>query len=238
MLRIGICDDSAEARDALHIQLEKVLIEDVEQVVYEFSSGSGAVRWLKNHPGEIDLLFLDVEMPELSGMEAAERIREFDTGILMVFVTGYAEYVFDGYRVGALDYIVKPVETGRLLELLQRVRRQLSIGAHSHFTLKNTDGIFRFAVAEISYFYSDKRKVMLVHHGREYPFYGKLDEVEEKLKGLFVRIHQRYLVNSGQIEHIGSDFVVVEERTLPVSRSMKEQAMAKLARAMLEEKMG
>lgn len=88
MLRIGLCDDQPDARDALRIQLERVMREDEEEIVYEFSTGAGAVRWLRKHPGEIDLLFLDVEMPGVSGMEAAGQIREFDKEICIVFVTG------------------------------------------------------------------------------------------------------------------------------------------------------
>lgn len=59
MLRIGICDDECYARDALRLELEK-LLEETEEIVYEFSGGETAVSWLKKHPGEIDLLFLDV----------------------------------------------------------------------------------------------------------------------------------------------------------------------------------
>lgn len=170
MLRIGICDDSADARDALHIQLEKILIEGAEEIVYEFSSGTGAVRWLKNHPGEIDLLFLDVEMDGLNGMEAAEEIRTFDTELMIVFLTGYSDYVFDGYRVNALDYIMKPARAERLGELLKRVREIIYKSRNACYTLKNTEGTFRFPLAEISYFYSDKRKVMLVCREKEYAF--------------------------------------------------------------------
>ncbi len=72
------------------------------------------MRWLGSHPGEIDLLFLDVEMPDLNGMETARRIREFNRELKIVFVTGYRDYVFDGYKVGALDYVMKPAETKRL----------------------------------------------------------------------------------------------------------------------------
>lgn len=235
MLRIGICDDSADARDALHIQLEKILIEGAEEIVYEFSSGTGAVRWLKNHPGEIDLLFLDVEMDGLNGMEAAEEIRTFDTELMIVFLTGYSDYVFDGYRVNALDYIMKPARAERLGELLKRVREIIYKGRNACYTLKNTEGTFRFPLAEISYFYSDKRKVMLVCREKEYAFYGKLDEVEAELKDEFVRIHQRYLVNPTFVSCVGADFVEVENGTvrLPVSRGLKEEATAKLAKAML-----
>lgn len=244
MLRIGLCDDQPDARDALHIQLEKVMREDEEKIVYEFSTGAGAVRWLKKHPGEIDLLFLDVEMPGVSGMEAAGQIREFDKEICLVFVTGYTDYVFDGYQVNALDYVIKPASAERLAQVLRRVRVQIYEKRDRTYCFKNSDGTYRFALSGISYFYSDKRKVSLVGGAdgafTEYTFYGKLDEVEEQLSGAFVRIHQRYLVNPRRVEMIGRDYVAVsaegteEERRLPISRAMKESAVAKLAKAMME----
>lgn len=237
MLRIGICDDSADARDALRIQLEKVLNEEKEQIVYEFSTGAGAVHWLQNHPGEIDLLFLDVEMAGTNGMAAAEAVRGFDTELIIVFVTGYSDYVFDGYKVNALDYIIKPAKAQRLSEVLRRVRAQLEKKKNEMYVLKNTDGIFRLSIAAICYFYSDRRKVVLVCGEKEYPFYARLDEVEQQLSENFVRIHQRYLVNPGHVVQIGTDSVAVSTgtatRTLPVSRALKEEALKRLARAML-----
>ena len=117
MLRIAICDDETEARDALRFQLEKIIDENSEEIVYEFTSGVNAEKWLRKYPGQIDLLFLDVEMSGMNGMETAERIRTFDENLLIVFVTGYQDYVFDGYRVGALDYVIKPVGLQRLREV-------------------------------------------------------------------------------------------------------------------------
>lgn len=234
MLRIAICDDSADARDALRLQLEKILWEGTEEIVYEFSTGAGAIRWLENHPGEIDLLFLDVEMTGVNGMEAAEAVRKFDTEIIIVFVTGYADYVFDGYKVNALDYIIKPANAERLSEVLKRVRAQLESKKNDVYLFKNTEGTFRFPVASICYFYSDKRKVVCVCGEKEYSFYAKLDEVERELAEKFVRIHQRYLVNPQQVEQIGTACVSVCGKQLPISRALKEDALKKLARAMLE----
>lgn len=237
MLRIGICDDAADARDALRIQLEKILNEEKEQIVYEFSTGAGAVHWLETHPGEIDLLFLDVEMAGTNGMAAAEAVRRFDTELMIVFVTGYSDYVFDGYKVNALDYIIKPAKPERLSEVLRRVRAQLEAKKSEMYVFRNTDGSFRLPIAAIHYFYSDRRKVVLVCNEKEYSFYAKLDEVERQLSGSFVRIHQRYLVNTGQVVQIGTASVAVGTvsslRTLPVSRALKEEALKKLARAML-----
>ena len=238
MLRIGICDDQMEARDALRFQLEKVLRVESEQIVYEWSTGESVVRWLIKHPGEIDLLFLDVEMKGINGMEAAGQIREFDRDICLVFVTGYTDYVFDGYKVNALDYVIKPVGAERIREVLKRVREQIFDGREKSFCFKTPEGTYRLPLSDISCFYSDKRKVNVVCAGREeklsYAFYGKLDEVEEQLSGAFVRVHQRYLVNPKWVTRIGGESVTVDGQSIPISRAMKEGATVKLAKAMLE----
>lgn len=234
MLRIALCDDEMQARDSLRIQLEKILNEETEEIVYEFSSAKNAVRWLKSHPGEIDLLFLDVEMPELNGMEAAEKIREFNRNLMIVFVTGYCDYVFDGYRVNALDYLVKPIKEKQLLQLMKRVNERVFQKSKQTFTLKNTEGIYRFYFSDILYFYSEKRRCILVTETNEYPFYEKLDMVEKQTSPYFVRIHQRYLVNSCLVDHVGSCEVEIGNCSLPISRGLKEEATKRLAKAMLQ----
>lgn len=233
MLRIAICDDETDFRDALRFCLEKILIEDAEKIVYEFSSGTNAASWLKNHPGEIDLLILDVEMKGLNGMETAEQIRTFDTQLMIVFVTGYADYVFDGYRVGALDYLIKPVTEEKLRQLIGRVREKSAKEEPRTFTLKNMDGTWRFRLSDILYFYSDRRKVILVTSKGEYPFYARLDEIEKQLPRDFVRIHQRYLINPANVDYLGSESVALNGQELPCSRRYREAALPKIARTIL-----
>lgn len=235
MLRVALCDDESASREALYIQLEKALIEKTEEIVYEFSSGDKALSWLHKHPGEIDLLFLDVEMRGLNGMETAEKIREFDENLIIVFVTGHNDYVFDGYRVGALDYIMKPVSMQKLMELLHRVREKLAQEERQSYIIRNMDGTWRFRLQDILYFYSDKRKVNLVTKSGEYSYYARLDDVEKQLAMRFVRIHQRYLVNPSHVDYLGNDSVTVDGKTLPCSRKYKESAAAKLARFMMED---
>lgn len=233
MLRIAICDDETNARDALRFQLEKILIEDAEEIVYEFSSGTNAASWLANHPGEIDLLFLDVEMKGLNGMETAEKIRTFDEQIMIVFVTGYSDYVFDGYHVGALDYLVKPVSEEKLRQLIGRARTKSAQEESHTFSLKNMDGTWRFRFSDILYFYSDRRKVILVTAKGEYSFYARLDEVERKLAPDFIRVHQRYLINPANVDYLGSESITINGQQLSCSRKYRETALSKIARSMM-----
>lgn len=236
MLRIAICDDEEDARDMLRIQLEKIMDEDEDEIVYEFSNGHTCVNWITAHPGEVDLLFLDVEMGTKNGMDTAEKIRRSGSNLLIVFVTGYTDYVFDGYRVEALDYLIKPPSPERLKDVLLRVKKTLAAQTEQFFVLKNTEGIYRLPCSDILYFYSDRRYINLVTAVKTYTFYGRLNDIEKQMRKNFIRIHQRYLVNSDKVTFLGSDHLTVDDLScekLPVSRAYKKDVSEKLAKALL-----
>ena len=236
MIRIGICDDDVGARDALRLAVERLLREEEEPAIYEFSSGEGVIGWLKNHSGELDVLFLDVELSGISGMEAAQRIREKDSGLMIVFVTGYSDFVFDGYSVGAVDYLVKPVNKNKLEQTLTRVKKVLSDRNPQTFVIKNADGMYRILKKDILYLSSDKRLVRVTTRQREYVYYGKLDEAQTALGPGFVRIHRRYLVRAGAVSKIEGNHVAIGDFELPVSRALRGSVMMALARDMIGEK--
>lgn len=148
-------------------------------------------------------------------------------------MTGYSDYVFDGYHVGALDYLMKPVAEEKLRKLIGRVRTKSAQEESHTFTLKNMDGTWRFRLLDILYFYSDRRKVTLVTAKGEYSFYARLDEIEEQLSPDFVRIHQRYLINPAGVEYLGSESVTINGRVLPCSRRYRETALPKIARSLM-----
>lgn len=235
MLRVGICDDSAEARVALRAALERVLDRRKgEGAFFEFSSGEGLLRWLEKHAGELDMVFLDIEMGELDGMETARRLRAADEGLQLVFVTGYTDYVFDGYSVGALGYLMKPPRPEQLDEVLDRGLEARLREGDKAFVCRSGETMYRIPKKSIRYFASDRRQVTCVSSARTYVFYGKLDEVERAVGEGFVRIHQRYLVRSAAVDRLEGSQVFVGEEALPVSRACRSAALAALARTALE----
>ena len=236
MLRIGICDDVYDARLVLRAALERALEERHSGAqFFEFSSGEGLLQWLGNHAGELDLVFLDMEMGELDGMETARRLRAADGGLQLVFVTGYADHVFDGYSVGALGYLLKPHKAAQLEEVLSRAQAALYRDLERAYICRSGDTRYRIPVSNILYFVSDRRQVTCVTAGRDYTFYGKLDAVAEEVGDGFVRIHQRYLVRAGAVDRMeGSEVVLRAGRRLPVSRSCQSSALLALTRAELE----
>lgn len=237
MLQIGICDDRQPARQALRWALERLLEQRaIQNRIYEFSAGEGLLGWMEHHPGELDLVFLDIEMKELSGMETARRLRESDTGLQLVFVTGYPDYVYDGYAVGALGYLLKPPKAEQLDGIITRALAALYRDEDKVYVCRSGESYYRIPRARIAYFSSDRRKIQCVTDERTYTFYGKLDEVAQSLADeSFVRIHQRYLVNAAAVVQIcGSEEVLSNGEALPVSRSCQSDALLALTRAMLK----
>ena len=174
-------------------------------------------------------------MGSVNDMETANQLREKHSALQIVFVTGFSDYVFDGYRVGALGYLMKPAKRDQLEEILSRFLVKLCQDAQAVYSCRDGDSWFRIPHKEILYFESDRRKVNCVTQNRTYSFYGKLDEVAQELEGLgFVRIHQRYLVRSAAIRQLCGNEVQVGDTTLPISRSYHASALLALTRTTLE----
>lgn len=236
MFRIGICDDEQDARFALRCAVERFLEQaDIPSVIYDFSSADGFLLWLSKHANELDLVFLDIEMPGTNGMDAAGKIREQDKKLSLVFVTGYADYVFDGYTVGALDYLIKPLNTERLDRVLRRAYALIYQQQPETYTVQNVDGLFRIPIPQILYFMSDRRQVILVTKERRLSFYAKLDEVERQLDGGFTRLHRRYLANVHAIVSLEADVVKIGDEHLPVSRSQKPVVLRAIANSIFRK---
>lgn len=236
MLRIGICDDLADARLVLRSALERILdTRNGPAQYFEFSSGETLLQWYGRHAGELDLLFLDMELWEMDGMETARRLRAADEGLQLVFVTGYADHVFDGYSVGALGYLMKPPRKEQLESVLDRAQAALVRQLDQAYICRSGETYYRIPMGKILYFASDRRQVECVTSDRTYTFYGKLDAVAVDVGSRFVRIHQRYLVRAGAVARLESGEITLQDGTrLPVSRSCQQSALLALTRAELE----
>ena len=237
MLRIGICDDVCDARLMLRAALERILeARRTEAQFFEFSRGEGLLQWMDGHLGELDLVFLDLEMGEVDGMETARRLRAVDSGLQIVFVTGHADGVFDGYGVGALGYLLKPPRAEELAQVLDRAQTAICRELDRAYFCRSGDVYYRIPLNKIRYFTSERRQVTCVAADRSYTFYGKLDTVAAEVGTAFVRIHQRYLVRAAAVERVeSSDVTLIDGTVLPMSRSCRKDALLAMARAELEE---
>ena len=225
MLKAMIVDDEAPARSEL-----KFLLDELGQteVVAEAASVREAIEKLKEYP--CDVMFLDVNMPEATGLQLAEALQHLKYPPAVVFVTAYSEFALDAFKVNAIDYLVKPVETDRLSQAITRVREHVQLHAQAQKSeripvekagkkiLISIDKI-RFVMARDDYAY-------LQTDTDRYFSTVSLAQLEKRLDGNgFFRVHRGYLVNLSMVEEIepvaGGTLLLtlngVEEK-IPVSR--------------------
>ena len=151
-----------------------------------------------------DIIFLDVEMLHLDGMETARRIRELDSDVLLIFITNMAQYAIKGYAVGALDYILKPVPVD--------------------------GGMRRLDAAAIYYIEGEGHRVHFYTEDGDFSAPGALKALEEKLAGrLLARCNSGYLVNLAQVSGVQQNTVQVGPHELQISRPKRRTFLAALA---------
>ena len=220
MLRIGICDDTAGARDSLRLLcLKHFRLEEPD--FFEFSGGEGAVRWLHSHPGTIDLLFLDIEMAGMDGMTAAKQIRGFDQEVMLCFVTGYADYIAQGYEVSALHYLTKPVDPDKLSQVLTRAVGRLRRNEPT-LTLELPGEVVRVPLSKIRYV-DVLHNYVTVHADRDYNLKRSLGELEQELGGQFYRIGRSCVVNLNFVSRVTRTSVELSGGgSLPLPRGQYE----------------
>lgn len=223
MLRIIICDAERSNRMELRQMLERYLFDKVELNIECYDSSGCFIEQL-TQCGEIsaDLIFMDIQMPEMNGMEIARILRQNQVETDIVFVTGLSEYVFRGYEIHAYDYLLKPLNYHMIENLLERwIAEQEQDGNRYLFVNKKAKKM-RIPLKHVRYFISDKRKIraILDQSYGEVEFYMKMEELEEKLSAHgFVRCHQSYLINIHKVlfwerSRIG----LIGEEIIPVSR--------------------
>lgn len=197
-MRIAVCDDEREIREDVKQKIRHYLPE-AEVCLYE-----SAERLLAEQ-GMPDILFLDIKMSGMSGMELAGKLRACGENVTIVFLTALEEYVYRAFDVGAFHYLLKPIDTVKFYEVLekavcerQRIRESALLRgerAEASLTIKNKARTEKVYLSEIVYLEVFNRKVTLHKMQGEIEFYGRLKELEQRLSADFVRCHRSYVVN-------------------------------------------
>ncbi|HEU5363810.1 MAG TPA: LytTR family DNA-binding domain-containing protein [Gaiellaceae bacterium] len=195
-IRALIVDDEAPARSELRYLLAE---HPGVEVVGEAASAAEAVQLAREL--RYDVVFLDVEMPGASGLDAAPQVRERRDPPAVVFVTAHAEYAVDAFAVEAFDYLLKPVDPDRLARVVERLRER---------TQENAAPVEKVAVVAVGgtelldhdqiHFVQAEGDYSRVHtYDRAYLSTASLGELEERLGSRFARIHRSYLVNLAKV---------------------------------------
>lgn len=205
-MKIAICDDDVNAINYLKAKIELQGNRDnVEQFM-------GASEMTPEKMCDFHLIYLDIEMPGMGGMEIANllrasqedaRISPYGSLPLVVFVSGYKEYMAQAFSVQAFDFLIKPVSDEAFDKSYARAKKVID---HIHeqdvvLTIKSAGNIYTIAIGSIVYVESQSRKnVIYLINGKSIEYYGAMSELEKDLDHRFFRIHKGYIVNMMYIQ--------------------------------------
>lgn len=212
MIKVAICDDDVATTGKIESMLYGIVKGKFIQIDIEvFWKGKHLEKAVKNNAC-FDIIFLDIEMEGEDGITVAKRIRETDKNVLIVYVTSYESYMQESFSVRPFRFLVKPVGEVQMAACFEAAFEEIS-SADSYFRYNYQRLNRKILIRDIYYFESRRRKVYITAEKEVLEFYGKLNEIEKSLKaskGIFLRVHQSFLVNYKHIEGLAYDFIVMD----------------------------
>ena len=220
--KIAVCDD------------EQNQIEYITSIVTSWSAHEGhsceirtfasAEAFLFEYEEDkaYDILLLDVEMKNMNGIELAKRIRKDNNRAEIIFITSHFEFVGEGYEVDALHYLIKPISSDKLTQVLTKAAEKLSVEPPS--VVISCDGeTFKLYESDILYMESSLHYIVIHTKDKEYKIKENMSVFENKVSDDFYRIHRSYLVSLKHITRISRTSVNIGSTELPLSRGKYDE---------------
>jgi two-component system, LytTR family, response regulator len=250
-LRCLIVDDEPNAVNLLEMFIQQNTSWELLAKCYDARE---ALSFLKTHP--VDLIFLDINMPHLTGMEMAALL---PPSTRIVFTTAYSEYAADSYGFATIDYLLKPITLKRFYAALQKIDAHFarpdqhaattpalaspgfpaSSGHPSppvsplapgdeYFFIKSGRTLQKILLKDILYFEGEKEYVRVVTPDTKLLVYRRLKDIEEQLSASFARVHNSYIVNIARLDSIRDNHVFIGGKQIPISEKFREIFMNRI----------
>ena len=223
MIQIAICDDEPVMCRLLKEKLTYLL--KAQQEPFSITCYTSSLDLLIA-PIAYELIFLDIRMPGVDGMEAAKQLREPLPETVLIFVTVFKDYMPEAFQVEAFGYLIKPIENGCLSLTLERALRKLKRTREPHLFVRTLNQYRSIAYSSIFYCEVINRKLYLHAQDGLVEYYGKMDTLEKQLDNRFFRCHRSYLVNLDYLKtYSDGQILLQDESRIPVSRLRHREFM-------------
>ena len=232
MYNIGICDDGKSTCAALEeMVLSYAQEKKINMAARVWYTGEELCKYLEQG-GHLDILFLDIELFEVTGIEVGDFIRNKmeDRGMQIVYISGKSSYAQKLFKTQPLDFLVKPIARQQIEDTLELGVKLLEKNAQK-FEFQNGKDHYYISYGEIIFFESKGRKIKVVTLGAEKEFYGGIRDLEKKLPREFFTIHQSYVINKTHVVRYTYEMVEMDNGTmLSISKAYRKQVRERLLR--------
>lgn len=229
MLRIALCDENPYHMHEVEAVLTTILFDRIEFDMLTYKNGMELVEAIRSKNFATDLLIMDIDMQQVNGLQIAKFMRKSNILCDIVFLTGNKEFVLEGYKYSAFDYLLKPVSVKVLQRMIDRYISTREFRT-PFFYFKNQNSYNRVNLNKIEYFSGEGRKATVYASGFEGSFYRKIDEIEQEVckRNNFLRPHQSYIVNIDYIIEFTSNKIVTESgMEIPIAKKRYHETKEK-----------
>lgn len=217
-IHIGIIEDEVFYKEQLIEQLDKWALENSREIMYH--TETSGEDFLSRLPKQLDILFLDIQLTGINGVELAQHLRDKHYSYEIVFLTAFREYVFEGYQVRALNYLLKPVSYIDIKKCMNVILEQLKV---EHYIFRSRQTIYKIPYSNILYFTSCKHYAEIVTTEMTYHHLEALKNILIHLPPQFMQCHRTTIVNVQHIQCINGTLITMSNgATLPVSKTYLE----------------
>lgn len=234
MLNICICDDQIKYID----EIKSILIDTIINYDYIIDTYSSGEELLDVNMNNIDILFIDVEMKEINGIDTVIELKKNNPNMIIFYCTMHDKFITEIFRLGSFQFVKKPINEQ---ELKKDIIRALEYYNKMHYVLNieiNHENIYQ-EVSQIKYLEVYQHKIkMVLNNNKVLEFKGNLNIYEKKLYIYnFVKTHKSYLVNMNYISKIGYDYILINDIDIqiPLSRNFKEEFKLKFNKYIMEK---
>lgn len=227
MVNVAICDDNIIFANKLESMLIKISKQECIAIDTDvFTNGRELLDCVNSNEVGFDLIFLDIEMKEINGLETARQLRKIDEFVLLIYVTCHESYAIEAYDVNPFQFMVKPIDLDKLRNYFIKAYERI-IRYPEYYPFEYKKRKYRVSINDIMYFQSNRRIISIyMANGEVLQYYDKMGNVETKLKQGkidFWRIHQSCLVNSYYIYSVSYDRVELKNhRSLFISEDRQK----------------
>ncbi len=226
MINIAIIEDNKEDSERLDSFLKTY--EKSGKVQFNIKKFDNPVPFLKAYRSDYDLMFLDIQMPNMNGMDLAKKIREIDQNVLIIFITNLGQMAIQGYQVEALDFVVKPIEYAEFKLKIERALCRIHKTDKSFILIKQRGSEIKILQDDILYVESMRHR-SFIHTSKEtFKVTTALNKLEKELdKDMFARCNNCYLVNLKYVTGIVDFDCKLKDISLQISQPRKKEFISR-----------
>ncbi|NLO46896.1 MAG: response regulator transcription factor [Clostridiales bacterium] len=228
MLTIAICDDSPIQLESVHRMIKDLMVrENAEHSILCYSEAERLLDYLSATDGMADIVFLDIKLPNQSGIEIAKTVNMLYPRIKIIFMTAHITYARDIFDASPTYFLLKPLSQQKLEAALEAAISAVNNEIDRTISISSKGQLYKLRLNLIEYAMSSGRIVTFFEEGRKIVIYTKMDDVVPKMGASFLRCHQSYLVNMDRIMSFDKlSLVLYSGVTIPVSKNRHTQAKA------------